>query len=126
MLFFNKQVKNEGHSISEDWSARASRVVADVATATVVAVASSPLRAFGRRGGKRARGGWLCMPLTATTFDPSMCILALQLVFFEVHRHMTLSLNLDSSQKGNVFTIMITLPRRDFRNLIPVGEAHVR
>lgn len=122
-----KAVNNRGHSISGDCNARASKVVIGVATATGADTASIPLRAFGRREGRqRARGGWLCIPFTATTLDPSMWILALQLVFLEVHRHITLSLNLDSSQKGNVFTIMITLPRRDFRNLIPVGEANVR
>ncbi|KAF9413988.1 hypothetical protein HW555_007941, partial [Spodoptera exigua] len=110
-----------------DCSARASSVVTGAVRETGVGLASSPLRALGRRGGRqRARGGWLCMPFTATTLVPNICILALQFVFLEVHRHITLSLNLDSSQKGNVFTIMITLPRRDLRNLIPVGEAHVR
>lgn len=76
----------------------------------------------GAGGRHRARGGWLCMPLTATTLAPSMWIRALQFVFFDVQRHITLSRSFDSSQKGNVFTIIITLPRRDFRNFIPVKD----
>lgn len=73
-----------------------------------------------------ARGGWLCIPLTATTLAPSMWIRALQLVFLDVQRHITLSLNLDSSQNGNVFTTIITFPRRDFKYLIPTTITFVR
>lgn len=88
---------------------------------------STVLRELGRRccGIPTARGGWLCMPFTATTLVPSMWMRALQFVFLEVQRQITLSRNLDSSQKGKVFTIIITFPRRDFRNLMPAGKTIV-
>lgn len=114
--------KGGGYSSGSAGSAGSAGVIAGREVSGAGGIAGSPsgnLREARREGSTRARGGWLCMPLTATTSEPNMWILALQLVFLEVQRQMTLSRNLDSSQNGNVFTIMITLPRRDLRNCIP-------
>lgn len=125
--FRNYICVEDSYSMCEDSIVKTSSPVAVIAVGKLGSgTVSTFLREFVRRDCERprARGGWLCMPFTATTLVPSMWMRALQLVFFDVHRQITLSLNFDSSQNGNVFTIMIIFPRRDLRNLMPARKEH--